>query len=137
MLGTKTRTKNQTETIGALPHMANDSTCVIAEGTFIEGNFSCTENVRLDGTIKGDVSCDSRLVMGPSGKIVGTIQANEGDIWGTVEGNIQVKGLLHLQKSAVIRGNISAGSLHVEEGASYNGESRIGQTQSSKPKGKA
>ena len=101
--------------------------CVISQGTFIEGKFKTTEDVRLDGTIVGEVKSEKRLVLGKSGKIEGTVDCNESSIKGRIEGTLSVKGLLHLLNTAFIKGKIKAKKMVVDEGASYNGECLIGE----------
>ena len=103
------------------------STCVISAGTRIEGKFHATEDVRLDGVIIGEVSCDKRIVMGDSGKVEGTIESKDLIVRGTIKGDVSVKNLLHLQQSAYIEGTINASSMIVDEGASYNGECKVGK----------
>ncbi|MFK7935911.1 MAG: polymer-forming cytoskeletal protein [Saprospiraceae bacterium] len=115
------------------------TTCIISKGTRVEGQFVSQENVRLDGVIKGEVKCESRLVMGESGKIEGKVRTKDADIHGTIEGEITVFGSLQLRSTARIHGNITATSMSVEEGASWTGECKVGQTatQQKKQKGTA
>jgi len=113
------------------------TTCVISSGTRIEGKFDASENVRLDGVVKGDVKCQKRIVMGDTGKIEGSVIAQDLIVRGTIKGDIQVKNLLHLQQSAYIEGTISAKSMIVDEGASYNGECKVGSKATAAPKMKA
>ena len=101
---------------------------MIAKGTVIEGKFSCTENVRLDGVIKGEVQVDKRFVMGEGSNVQGNIVARDAAIKGRIKGDISVKEALHLLETAVIEGNISARTMIVEEGARYNGSCKIGET---------
>lgn len=102
------------------------STCFIAKGTVIEGKLSSVEDLRVDGTIIGDVICQKRFVMGPSGKVKGTIQCGESNVEGKIEGEIKVNGRLHLHSTGIVEGKITAKKLVVDEGASYNGECLIG-----------
>lgn len=104
---------------------ANASTSVIAEGTVIEGNFSSEESIRIDGTVVGEIRCDKRLVIGVTGKVEGNLFAHDGVIKGTVEGAVQVQQALHLEGTAVVSGSIQAGSISVDEGASFNGDSQM------------
>lgn len=110
---------------------ANDKegtlTTVIAKGTTIEGKFMCTENVRLDGTIQGEVKVDKRFVMGETSYVQGNIHARDAAIRGKIKGDVFVKEALHLLNTAVIEGNISARTMIVEEGARYNGSCKIGE----------
>lgn len=108
------------------------ASCVISQGTFIEGKFRTSEDLRLDGTIIGEVKTEKRLVIGKSGKIEGTVSCNESSIKGRVDGELKVTGLLHLLSTALIKGKIVAQKMIVDEGAEYNGECLIGDKQSSK-----
>ena len=99
------------------------NTCVIATGTKIEGNFQSTENIRLDGEIIGDLSCEKKLVIGPAGCIVGNVKAREAVIMGTVTGDVEVIGSLVLDRTAVLTGNITSTTLGIEEGAKFDGTS--------------
>jgi cytoskeletal protein CcmA (bactofilin family) len=101
-------------------------TTVIAKGTTLDGKFQCTENVRLDGTIKGEVHVDKRFVMGEGSFVHGNIHARDAVIKGKITGDINVKEALHLMETAVIEGNITAKTMVVEEGARYNGACKIG-----------
>lgn len=101
--------------------------CVVALGTKIEGNFQSAENVRLDGVVVGDLFCDKKLVLGKDGRIEGNVKAKEAVIMGTIVGDIQILGLLHLDRSAVIKGNIQTAALSIEEGASFDGACKVGK----------
>ena len=102
-------------------------TTVIAKGTTIEGKFICTENVRLDGAVNGEVKVDKRLVMGDGSTVNGNIHARDAAIKGRIKGDVYVKEALHLMDSAIIEGNISARTMIVDEGARYNGSCKIGE----------
>lgn len=114
------------ETPSSVSFSDNNLNCVIAKGTSIEGDFNTTENVRIDGTIKGNLQCEKKLVLGKSARIEGKLQANEAVIMGDIQGDIVVKGLLRLESTAMIKGDITAQKIIVEEGARYDGISKIG-----------
>lgn len=132
MFGTKSKAKSSaTGTTNAnglsTSSMQAGSTCFIAKGTVIEGKFSSVEDLRVDGKIIGDVICQKRFVMGPSGMVKGTIQCGESNIEGKIEGEVKVNGRLHLHNTGIVQGKITAKKLVVDEGASYNGECLIGE----------
>lgn len=104
----------------------NSQTTVIAKGTQLEGKFACTENVRLDGIIQGEVKVEKRLVMGEGSQVVGNIFAKDASIKGRIKGDIVVGEALHLLETAVIEGNITAKTMVVDEGARYTGSCKIG-----------
>ncbi len=105
--------------------MESTASCVVSQGTRLDGNFSSPENIRLDGKVFGAVSCDKKLVVGAEGLVEGEIKAAEAVIMGQVSGNILVKGTLHLLASATVQGDLNAGVLIVDEGAKYDGKCRI------------
>ena len=121
-------TKQTKKDISSMSGLGNDSNlnCVIAKGTNIEGDFKTSENVRIDGMIKGNIQCDKKLVLGRSAKIEGKLNANEAVIMGNIKGNVHINGLLRLESSASIEGDIVAKKMTVEEGALIDGISKIG-----------
>ncbi len=118
--------KNAQQRSSGIPEA--ESTCVIAAGTIIEGNFACSESVRVDGAIIGEVRCEKMLVVGESGKVEGNIFAHDAAIKGGIDGTLTIKGSLILHSTARITGNIKALQLEVEEGAVFNGETTVGQS---------
>jgi cytoskeletal protein CcmA (bactofilin family) len=115
-----------TTTSSTTPATPEGATCIIAKGTIIEGKITTSENIRIDGTIKGEVHCEKRLVMDASGLIEGNVFAGESTIKGRVIGTVTVANTLHLLESSFIKGDIKAKKLHVEEGAKYDGKCLIG-----------
>ena len=103
------------------------SSCVIAQGTKIEGNFQSGENVRLDGVVIGDFSCEKKLVLGKEGRVEGHIRARDAMVMGFVSGDVDVSGLLQLDKTAVVTGNITAANLAIEDGARFDGICKMGK----------
>ena len=104
----------------------NGISCLIAKGTTIEGKFNSVDDVRVDGIINGDVFCQKRLLVGATGWIDGTIHTHDATIGGYVKGNLIVAGILRLESTANIEGNIVAKELEVVEGAQYNGACKVG-----------
>lgn len=140
MLGTKAKTKPATLSTNQSKHQSHSIspsaapsekglTCVIAEGTHISGQFSSTENVRIDGSVKGEFVCQHKLVMGETGFIDGKITTHDAVIMGKIEGEITCKGTLHLKSTAFIKGIITSKFMIVDEGAKYNGECNIGKNK--------
>ncbi len=128
MFGSSSKdSKPSNSPLSAINDKDNASTTVIAKGTTIDGKFACSENVRLDGAIHGEVKVDKRFVMGDGSYVQGNIVARDAAIKGKIKGDIHVKEALHLMDTAVIEGNITAKTMVVDEGARYNGSCRIGE----------
>ena len=120
MLGKKEKTVPQT----------NSAINVIGEGTTIEGNLSSAGDLRIDGTVHGDVSTTSKCVLGVSGKIVGNVTAKSCDLSSSVNGNLNVSELLLIKSSGKINGEIKTGKIVVENGGEFNGSCIMGNAVS-------
>ncbi len=99
---------------------------IVASGTEIKGNIESKGDIRVDGTLHGNLSTSSKVLVGPSGKIYGDVVAQQADVLGQINGTIKVTELLYLKGSCQINGNIYAGQLQVDATASFNGECHMG-----------
>jgi cytoskeletal protein CcmA (bactofilin family) len=102
------------------------STTIIGAGSVISGNIESIGDIRIDGILKGNLSCRSKVLLGPEAVIEGDIIARQADILGKVLGKVKVNDLLHLHGKAVVEGNIQTGKLQIESSASFNGECHMG-----------
>lgn len=100
---------------------------VLGEGTTIEGNLKSKGDIRIDGTVKGDIYTESKFVLGDKGKIEGNIKANNCDISGEVKGNVSTSELLIIKNTGIIHGDINTDKLIVESGGQFNGKCQMGQ----------
>ena len=101
-------------------------TTLISAGTTIKGDISSNSDLRIDGTIIGNINSNAKIVIGSSGVVEGDIFGNHADIVGKTSGSIKVKELLQLRGECVVNGNIYAGKLQVEPSATFNGQCHMG-----------
>lgn len=92
----------------------------IVEGTAIKGNILSSADFRLDGQLIGDFQSKGKLVVGPTGSVLGNIICENCDIEGKFEGKIQVIETLTLKEGAYVTGEVICGKLSVEPGATFN-----------------
>ena len=98
---------------------------IITDGTTITGDIVATGDFRLDGTLKGNIQINGKLVVGDSGVVNGNVLCQNANIIGTVNGNLSVKELLSLHASARVRGDILINKLSIEPGAVFTGKCRM------------
>lgn len=103
-----------------------NGTTLISVETTVKGDISSNADLRIDGTIIGNINCSAKIVIGSSGVVEGDIFGNHADIVGKISGNIRVKELLQLRGDCVVNGNIYAGKLQVEPTATFNGQCHMG-----------
>ena len=94
---------------------------VIARDMTIEGGLIGDGELHVDGIIRGDVRV-SRLTIGESGQIEGTVCAEVVDARGKVIGSISAQQI-HLYATAHVEGDITHDQLAMETGASFQGRS--------------
>jgi cytoskeletal protein CcmA (bactofilin family) len=103
-----------------------NGTTLISAGTSLKGDVSSNSDLRIDGTVTGNVSSTAKIVIGASGHVEGDISGNQADIVGKVSGNIRTKDLLQLRGDCIVKGNVQAGKLQIEPTATFNGQCHMG-----------
>ncbi len=99
---------------------------LIGSGTSIVGDISSNGDVRIDGTLKGNISISGKLVIGPSGSLEGNVQCQNADISGEVNGKVNVTELLSLKATAKLLGDIVTGKISIEPNATFTGTCNMG-----------
>jgi cytoskeletal protein CcmA (bactofilin family) len=102
------------------------STTIIGAGTTITGNIQSNGDIRIDGTLKGNLSSKAKILVGAEGAVEGDVDGKQADILGKVTGKVKVADLLYLHGQAVVDGDIFAGKLQIEPTASFNGQCHMG-----------
>lgn len=105
---------------------ASTSSSIIGKGTSVEGDLHTVGNIRIEGDVKGNVTCKSKIALGQSSYVEGTVLAQNAEIAGEIQGSIEISELLILRPTAVIHGDIVTNKLIVESGATFNGSCRMG-----------
>ncbi len=103
------------------------SVTTIAHGTKINGDVESDNDMRIDGTVTGNIICKAKVVLGESGHVEGDLQANAADVFGTVNGHVSTKDLLCLKSKCVINGDLNVGKLDIEQTAVFNGKCNMVQ----------
>ena len=103
-----------------VPSANSHSLNSLVNGTHVEGCINSESDIRIDGSIKGELNCKSKVIIGPSGSVEGEVSCANAVIEGHFHGHLNVSGLLHVKESAKIGGDITTAKLIVQEGASFN-----------------
>lgn len=91
----------------------------ITEGTQLNGDLVSDSDIRIDGTLFGNVVLKGKLVIGPNGLVEGTIKCLNVDIEGKFIGKLEALELLNVKSKATIKGDVVVGKLGVEPGANF------------------
>ena len=92
----------------------------LTKGTTVEGTLRCDNDIRVDGTIKGKLNCQAKVIIGPSGVIEGEVRCQNAVIEGKMHGTLVVTDLLNVRETAEVDGEIVTNKLLVQSGARFN-----------------
>jgi len=116
---------------------------LVAEGSQIDGHFTFSDGLRLDGSLTGIVTGladrPSILVISESAVVTGAVQADHIIINGRVDGPVHARVMLELQPKARITGDVSYKLLEMHQGATVAGRlcplvgGQLGQDAEEKP----
>lgn len=121
MFNTKNKSDMQPEKTSA-----GSGATLVSSGTTLKGDISSNSDLRIDGTIIGNIHSTAKIVIGANGVVEGDISGTNADIVGKVSGNVRVKELLQLRGECTVSGNLYAGKLQVEPTATFNGQCHMG-----------
>lgn len=94
---------------------------MIGPGTKIKGDIETNSDIKIDGTIEGNVASKGRVLIGQNGVIKGEVKCANCDIYGHFDGKMNVNELLSLKASCKLTGDVKTGKLSIEPGAIFTG----------------
>ncbi|MCB0528217.1 MAG: polymer-forming cytoskeletal protein [Lewinellaceae bacterium] len=109
-----------TDEVKTTPSAPSNALNALAKGTVVEGSIRCDSDLRVDGTIKGKLNCQAKVIIGPTGAVEGEIKCQNAVIEGRFKGNLHVSELLNVRETAEVDGEISTNKLLVQSGARFN-----------------
>jgi cytoskeletal protein CcmA (bactofilin family) len=105
----------------------NNTINLISNGTDITGDIKSSGDIRIDGSLTGNLNTKGKVVIGQTGKVNGEIICKNCEISGTIEGRVVVNQLLNLKASSKILGDIVTSKLSIEPGAIFSGTCKMSE----------
>ena len=94
----------------------------LVKDTHIEGTIRTASDIRIEGTLVGDLDCQAKLIIGTSGRVEGQVSCRTAMIEGHFEGTLHVGELLEVRETAKVSGDITYGKLKIDSGAVLTGQ---------------
>src|SRR6185312_1586751 len=107
----------KTKSDGLGEETVSTSASLIGAGTTMKGDITSNGDLRIDGTLVGNIHCSAKVIIGANGNVQGDINGQTADILGKVTGTIKVKDLLQIKGGSTVNGNIEAAKLQIESTA--------------------
>ncbi|NDI34745.1 bactofilin family protein [Chengkuizengella sediminis] len=103
----------------------NSIDTVIGKETTFEGELKTKASLRIEGQVSGDIQCAGDLVIGVDAIVQSNIKAKNVTTSGIIRGTINTSGLLAITNTGKVIGDITVGSIKVDEGGIFSGESKM------------
>jgi cytoskeletal protein CcmA (bactofilin family) len=114
--------------------MAFEAASLVDRHSSFDGNFQSQQDLRVEGILKGNVSCDGILFVAEGAAVTATVDAEHVTVAGDLSGEIRCRGRLQILPSGRVRAKVSTGSLVIQEGAVYEGQLEMAGMERATPR---
>jgi cytoskeletal protein CcmA (bactofilin family) len=105
-----------------------EGSTIIGTNVTIKGELKGEGEMFFDGKLEGAITVpDCRLTLGPNARVRADLNAGDVIIYGNHDGKIRAAGRLELRDCAVVKGDIVADRISIDENASLNGKVQLSQ----------
>jgi cytoskeletal protein CcmA (bactofilin family) len=128
MFSSKSQPQAAARSPGAPPKgaPAGGGLSIIAPGMTVRGDLESDGIVKVEGAVDGHVLARQQVLVARGGIVRGDIDTREAVIGGTVEGSVHAAERVEVQAGATVAGDITTRRIAVAEGATLNGQIRMG-----------
>lgn len=98
---------------------------VVSRDIVVEGEIQGSENLAVDGRVKGLLKVDGDVLIGETGVVEADIEADNLVVKGRVAGDVTVRNTLEVHPGGELYGSIRARLIHIREGAVFEGRSQM------------
>jgi cytoskeletal protein CcmA (bactofilin family) len=98
---------------------------LIGERTTFEGTFACEGSMRVMGTVQGELQSKGTIFIDEKARVTARVTGAQVTIAGRVDGQIHCDGRVEIRPTGRVTGEIHAGALIMQEGAFFDGNSKM------------
>ena len=113
--------KNSDDKLSVFRPAKGSAKVIIGNGVKLKGEITDADEVQIDGNADITVITDN-LNVGSTGNLKGTIQTDNADIWGNVDGNLKISGTLTIQEQGSVSGSVEYQNLQIKLGGKIKGD---------------
>ena len=97
----------------------------LGAGAVMEGKLSFETPVRIDGSLFGEVTSTSTLIVGEQGVVKAQIKVGSLIVLGCVTGNVEALDLVEIKAGGRLEADIVTKRIVIENGGFFEGECKI------------
>jgi cytoskeletal protein CcmA (bactofilin family) len=106
-----------------------EGSTVIGTNVTIKGELRGEGEMFFDGVLEGRITVpECRLTLGPNARVRAELDAGDVVIYGNHDGKIHAAGRLELRDRAVVKGDIVAERISIDDNASLNGKVELSES---------
>lgn len=105
-------------------HSTKPETTIGANTRFV-GTLTSDGNIRIDGSVEGDIEVLGNLIVGETGRVIATIKAQNVHVSGAVKGEIIATEKLEISPTGKVWGDITTAALQIDPGGLFRGQSTM------------
>jgi len=121
----KSSNSSNDELYSSSPSAANEVTRIPSGAEIRHGVVVSSSDIRIDGPFFGTIITKAKVIIGEKAVFNGDIYCENIDVYGTMEGNVNVGEVLSFMQTCDFTGTIKVQRFSVESGAKFEGNCQI------------
>ena len=105
----------------------------VGKGSVFEGKLQSAAGIRIEGRVTGGIESEGDVAVGEHGVVEADIAARNVVIAGAVTGSVRAAEKVTITAKGRLTGDIESALLSIEEGAFYEGSSRMRGAAAAQP----
>lgn len=114
--------------------MSFEAASLVDRHSAFEGTFRSQRDIRVEGEVKGTISCDGTLFVAEGAVVSATVDAENINVAGDLSGEVRCRGRLQILPSGRVRAKVSTNALVIQEGAIYEGQLEMAGVERATPR---
>ena len=96
---------------------------IIMSDAVIEGDVTSNGEIVVKGRVQGNLSAQS-VEVGETGGVYGSLKAKDADVYGDVQGDVSIIGLIRIGQTGSVTGDVAYGRISMEQGGNLSATMR-------------
>lgn len=106
----------------------------IGQGVTIEGSILASQDIRIDGHVKGTVEVGQHeVVLGAGSEVKANVNARSVLVGGTIEGDVTAAERVLIESTGVLLGDVVSPRLIIQDGGMLRGKANVAGTRQDRP----
>ncbi|MBC7660294.1 MAG: polymer-forming cytoskeletal protein [Chitinophagaceae bacterium] len=111
--------------LGRRDNLKDFAVTIITGGCHFSGKLYCKGSTRIGGKVEGEIISEGLLIVEEGAIINAECHVEDIVIQGHFKGTLEASGKVELSSSCTFEGDINTGSLVIQEGAQFNGRTKM------------